>query len=315
MGTDLERTSTDLVTPAVHSTYALLVRQWLDTRRTPTTRDAYRNDWQAWERFLAGLEVHPLGASFVHLERWDLEMREPSDNTRPLAPSTRARRLSSAASFYRYAMKAGVIERNPADLVDRPAAGVDHVKLTPSLTSEEVGQLMEAGESSQDRLLVLLLSSTGLRISEALSIDLEDITTEGVHPVVTVVGKGGKLNTVPLEPYVIAEVDAIRADRSSGPLFVSEVTGERMTRQGAARLLTRLRNRSGVTAEVHPHVLRSTFVTNGFREGMTLERMQRAVKHSDPRTTMRYYRAADDLDQHPAYVLGRAYAAARGATP
>ena len=310
MSTALERTSTDLVTSAVASAYELLVRQWLDTRRTPSTRDAYRNDWRAWERFLSTLEVHPLAVTFLHLERWDLEMREPVEG-RPLAPSTRARRLSTAASFYRYAVKAGAIDRNPADLVDRPQAGVDHVKLTPSIDRDQLAALTAAGESAQDRLLVLLLARTGLRISEALGVDLEDLTTEGAHTAVTVVGKGGKLNTVPLPPSVVAELEEIRRTRSSGPLFVSEVTGERMTRQGAARALTRMRNRAGITAEVHPHVLRSTFVTEALREGSPLERVQRAVRHSDPRTTMRYYRAAEDLDLHPAYLLDRVHTAAR----
>lgn len=314
MTTDLVTTSAQLVTSGVASTYDLLVRQWLDTRRTPSTREAYRNDWRAWERFLSTLEVHPLSAAFVHLERWDLEMREPAEGGRPLAPSTRARRLSTAASFYTYAMKAGVIERNPADLVDRPQTGVDYVKLTPALTIEEVDLLTAAGESAQDRLLVLLLASTALRISEALGIDLEDLTTEGGrHTVVTVVGKGGKLNTPPLEPDVVAELEEIRRTRSSGPLFISEVTGERMTRQGAARALTRMRNRAGLTAEVHPHVLRATAITNGLREGAPVEQVQRMARHSDPRTTMRYYRAAEDLDNHPAYILGRAYASARAA--
>jgi hypothetical protein len=96
MSTTLERTSTDLVTPAVSSAYDLLVRQWLDTRRSPSTRDAYRNDWQAWEHFLGTLEVHPLAATFLHLERWELSMREPQDGSRPLAPSTRARSCSKA---------------------------------------------------------------------------------------------------------------------------------------------------------------------------------------------------------------------------
>lgn len=284
---------------------------WESSLRTDSTRTAYRHDFGLWVEWLAEQAgaPHPLGAAFVHLEAWDRVMRDGGE----VRPTTRARRLAAVASFYRYAVKAGVLDRNPADLVDRPATGPEHVKLTPALTEGEVGALVAAGQSAQDRALVLLLASTGLRVSEALRVTLDAITTERGHAVVTVTGKGGKVNTVPLVPMLAAEVADIAAERgsASGPLFLGDL-GQPMTRQGAARALTRLAHRSGLGRPVSPHMLRASAITNALAGGVALDRVQRMVRHSDPRTTMRYNRAAEDLDAHPAYRLADGIAAAIG---
>ena len=285
-----------------------LAAAWLSSLRSPATRAAYASDWQRFTAWLSEVEGPPvLAVSFPLVETYARWMR---DRER-LRPTTQARRLAAVSSFYRYAVKCKAVDRNPAaaELVDRPPTGTDHVKLTPALSPAEVAQLLAAGSSPQDRALVLLLGSTGMRVTEALSVDLDAITTERGHAVVTVTGKGGKVNTVPLVPALVVEVDAIRSARSSGPLFTGK-HGGRMTRQGAQRALTRMANRAGIGKGVTPHQLRATAITSALRAGIPLDRVQRMARHSDPRTTVRYNRAADDLDEHPAYRLASTYAAA-----
>lgn len=311
-GTEIVTTTDTRQDLAAHSGSVLrnLAAAWESSLRTPATRSAYRHDLGLWAAWLAEHDGPlVLAASFAHLEAWDRYMREVED----LRPTTRARRLAAVASFYRYALKAGVIDRNPADLVDRPATGPDHVKLTPALTEPELAALVAAGESAQDRALALLLASTGLRVSEALRVTLDAITTERGHAVVTVTGKGGKVNTVPVAPMILAEVEALAVERGSGtgPVFLAEHGGP-MTRQGAARALTRLAHRAGLGRPVTPHMLRASAITNALQDGIPLERVQSMVKHSDPRTTIRYNRAAEDLDTHPAYRLAANIAAAMG---
>lgn len=280
---------------------AWLAAAWEDSLRSPATRSAYRHDLAEWLRWLAEHDgPHALAVGRAHVNAWARHMRE-QDAPR-MAPTTQARRLAAVASFYRFAEDAGALDRNPAERITRPRTGPDHVKLTPALTEAEVVALLAAGQSPQDRALVLLLASTALRVSEALAVTLDTITTERGHTVATVTGKGGKVNTAPLVPSLAAEVEAIRAERGTGPLFVA-AHGGAMTRQGAARVLARLAHRGGIGREVTPHMLRATAITNAVAAGVPLDRVQRMARHSDPATTMRYNRAADDLDAHPAYVL------------
>ena len=299
--TDLVRvTGTDLDAPRAELT-GQLVSAWLTSLRTTATRNAYRHDFVRWATWLVDVDgPDVLAARFVHVEAYARTMRDDAT----LKPTTQARRLAAVSSFYRYAVKAGVLDRNPADpeLVERPATGPDHVKLTPALTPAEVSRLLAATSGPQDRALVLLLASTAIRVSEALSVDVDALTTERGHAVVTVVGKGGKVNTIPVVPRLAVEVDAILRERSTGPLFLAE-HGGRMTRQGAARVLTRLAHRANLGKPVSPHMLRASAITSALADGVSLDRVQRMARHSDPRTTLRYNRAADDLDAHPAYRL------------
>lgn len=314
MGTDLATTRATVATSSNgEAAYRQLVGLWLTTRRTDSTREAYARDWQAWEEWLENTGAHPMTATTLHIDTWAADLRTtPVRNGRPLAVTTQARRLSAVASFYAFAVRSGALSVNPAMLVDRPSTGPDYVKLTPALTSAEVVALVAAGSTAQDRVLVRLLATTGMRVSEALSIDLEDLTTERGHTVVTVTGKGRKVNTAPLVPAIAEDLAVITADRDgTGPLFLSEETGERMTRQGAARALTRMGNRAGLGRPVSPHMLRAGAVTNALRDGVPLDRVQAMARHADPRTTMRYNRAAEDLDSHPAYRLAELMAAAR----
>lgn len=285
-----------------------LAAAWLSSLRTESTRNAYRHDLGRWAAWLAEHDGPALlAARFPHVEAYARWLREIEG----CKPTTQARRLAAVSSFYAYCRKAGALDHNPAapELVSRPPTGPDHVKLTPALTPAEVSRLLAAADGPQDRALVLLLASTAVRVSEALSIDLESITTERGHAVVVVTGKGAKVNTVPLVPRLAAEVERIRADRSHGPLFIGR-DGERMTRQGAARALTRMGNRARLGKPVSPHMLRASAITNALADGVGLDRVQRMARHSDPRTTMRYNRAADDLDAHPAYRLADGIAAA-----
>jgi len=90
--------------------------------------------------------------------------------------------------------------------------------------------------------------------------------------------------------------------RGHGPLFMG-TQGEPLTRYGAARVLTRLANRAGLGKVVTPHQLRASAVTNALLAGVPLHIVQEMAGHSDPKTTARYNRTAQNLDTHPSYGL------------
>lgn len=124
-----------------------------------------------------------------------------------------------------------------------------------------------------------------------------------------VVGKGTKIVLVPLPPAVGRAVDRAIGDRTEGPILLN-TQRRRMDRHAATRRLQDLAATAGVRLpRMHPHMLRHTFVTTMLDAGVDLRDVQIAARHADPRTTMRYDRARQNLDRHPNYILA-AYMAA-----
>jgi site-specific recombinase XerD len=118
-----------------------------------------------------------------------------------------------------------------------------------------------------------------------------------------VVGKGGRIVLVPLPPAVGRAVDAAIGERTSGPILLNS-QGRRMDRHAATRRLHHLAETAGVRLpRMHPHMLRHTYVTTMLDAGVGLRDVQIAARHADPRTTMRYDRARQNLDRHPNYIL------------
>src|SRR5262249_25647614 len=107
----------------------------------------------------------------------------------------------------------------------------------------------------------------------------------------------------PLPPAVRRAIDRATGDRARGPVLLNS-RGARMDRHAATRRLHRLAGTAGIqVARAHPHMLRHTFVTTMLDAGVDLRDVQIAARHADPRTTMRYDRARQNLARHPNYIL------------
>ena len=154
-----------------------------------------------------------------------------------------------------------------------------------------------------DFALVAMLGLLGLRIFEATGADIADLGEEHGHRVLRVCGKGTKIVLVPLPPAVGRAIDRAVGNRTRGPILLNS-RGARMDRHAATRRLRRLAETAGIqAARAHPHMLRHTFVTTMLDAGVDLRDVQIAARHADPRTTMRYDRARQNLDRHPNYIL------------
>ena len=256
------------------------------------TRDAYRMDLRLFSGWCA-----EQGRALFDVQRVDIECYARQLESRGLARATVARRLSTVAGFYRYAEQEGLIRRSPAVHVRRPR--LDYESHAIGLDRNELGGLLVAAglAGPKEHALISLLGLNGLRIPEALGIDINDLNVERGHRTVTVVRKGGKIVTMPLAPRVARTIDLAIGDRTRGPVFLA-ASGQRMNRHAATRIVRRVAKAAGLDKHISPHTLRHAFITAALDAGVALRDVQEAASHADPRTTMRYDRGRQSLDRH-----------------
>jgi integrase/recombinase XerD len=269
-------------------------------RYTGSSRDHAYSDLRCFLAWCAERGLDPLAARRAQLElyiRWMQEVRR-------FKPSTVSRRFSVTAGFYRTAVIDGVLEHSPAEHVRRPTVPPESPTL--GFTHLQFEAMLTAARESPNRCdfaLVAMLCLLGLRIFEATGADIADLGEEHGHRVLRVCGKGTKVVLVPLPPAVGRAIDRAVGGRPGGPILLNS-RGARMDRHAATRRLRNLASTAGVRiGRTHPHMLRHTFVTTMLDAGVDLRDVQIAARHADPRTTMRYDRARNNLDRHPNYIL------------
>jgi site-specific recombinase XerD len=270
------------------------------TRFTGASRDHACSDLRAYLSWCAERHLHQLTARRPHIELYIRWMQE----IRTFKPSTVSRRFSVVAGFYRTAVIDGDLDHSPAEHVRRPSVPPESPTL--GFTHLQFEAMLTAGRESAnpcDFALVAMLGLLGLRIFEATGSNIADLGEEHGHRVLRVCGKGTKVVLIPLPPAVGRAIDRAIEDRANGPILLN-TRGTRMDRHAATRRLRHLATSAGVRINrTHPHMLRHTFVTTMLDAGVDLRDVQIAARHADPRTTMRYDRARQNLDRHPNYIL------------
>jgi integrase/recombinase XerD len=236
------------------------------------------------------LQLFSVGRAHIELyARWLEEQGRARAST--------ARRLSTIVSFYRYAEEEQLIAQTPAVHVRRPK--LDYESGAVGLDRNEIGALLVAAGlgGTGEHALISLLASNGLRISEALGANVEDLAVERGHRALRVLRKGGKGVTIPLAPRTARAIDLAVGERVEGPIFLS-VHGERLDRHAASPYGATPVPAGRVAKRIGPHSLRHAFITAALDAGVPLRDVQEAASHADPRTTMRYDRARQSLDRH-----------------
>jgi site-specific recombinase XerD len=202
---------------------------------------------------------------------------------------------------------------DPALLAGRlraPAAGAGRITPTLGLGHLQFEALITTARLSaniNDFALIAMLGLLGLRIFEACGASIGDLGEEHGHRVLKVRGKGDKTVLIPLPPAVARAIDRAADGREHGPIL-RNANGARMDRHAATRRMKQLADTAGVQIpQMHPHMLRHTYVTTMLDAGVSLRDVQIAARHADPRTTMRYDRARKNLDRHPTTSLPRTW--------
>jgi integrase/recombinase XerC len=212
-------------------------------------------------------------------------------------PATLARKLSAVRAFYRYLVREGLAEGNPARALASPKR---KVRLPEVLAEDEVAALLESPEMKgplalRDRAFLELLYASGLRVSELTGLDLGHLDLAA--GLVRVMGKGRKERIVPVgRParealrHWIEEGRpklARSGARAEKALFLNR-SGGRLSSRSVARRLDRWSLAAGLGRRMHPHVLRHCFATHLLGNGADLRGIQELLGHSSLSTTQRY---------------------------
>jgi integrase/recombinase XerC len=226
-----------------------------------------------------------------------------------LSKTSVARALAAVRSLYRWLAQEGVVEQNPAKLVSTPRLPK---KLPRVPTIEEMNNMLDgkmpevASFPERDRLLFELLYGCGIRNSELVGINLDDISMS--NEAILIRGKGKKERFVPFGGSALAALAVYlpwrqqllatlklnqklmmktKPEKGSPALLVNQ-RGGRLTTRSVGRIVKRIAVAKGLSPEVHPHTLRHAFGTHMLEEGADLRAIQELLGHERLATTQRY---------------------------
>lgn len=212
------------------------------------------------------------------------------------ASSTVSRTLASLRSFYLFMMQNGRVALNPTSNLEAP-----HVEKKPPqiLAGKEVEMLLEQPRTDdnkgiRDKAMLELLYATGIRVSELINLDINDINI----PMSFIRCRGGKKERIipmgnkaceALKMYVENARKYMLKDENETALFVN-CTGMRLSRQGFWKLIKHYRNEAGIKTEITPHTLRHSFAAHLLENGADLHSIQEMMGHADISSTQVYSR-------------------------
>lgn len=279
---------------------------------------AYRRDLRLYGTYLASVGIsdprqavrHDLAGFVAWLGR------QRSARGSPFAPSSVARTLVAVRGFHRFLLVEGLASDDPATEIAGPPQGR---RLPKALSLDQMEQLLAAPagdtpKALRDRAMLELLYAAGLRITELISLDVDDLDL-GARTV-RCFGKGAKERVVPVGRVAAEALDAwlVRgrpALSPEGPALFCNSRGGRLTRQGGWKIIKEHAEAVGLSAAVSPHTLRHSFATHLLEGGADVRVVQELLGHASVATTQVYtlvstarlrtvYEAA-----HPRAVVGQ----------
>ena len=273
---------------------------WMERGLSENTLSAYRRDLTLFSEWLGQQGAQSLlAADASQIQSYlGLKLRQGA------SPRSSARFLSAARSFYRWSLREGRIVDDPTLLIESPKQGPP---LPKSLSETDVDLLLSTPDLElplefRDRTMLEILYACGLRVSELVSLRVEQVGLN--QGIVRVLGKGGKERLVPmgeealdwLTQYMRGPRTELLKGQPSNVLFPSNRSRE-MTRQTFWYRIKIYAKRAGIQTHLSPHTLRHAFATHLLNHGADLRVVQMLLGHSDLSTTQIYTHVASQRMQ------------------
>jgi len=277
------------------------------------TLSAYKRDLDQFSQWFSAKDNNNkadiLNADSLSIRNWAALMHRQG-----MTGKTLQRKLSSLRSFYHYSLRNHLIKKNPALDIRAPKAPRT---LPETLDAESLTQLLEIPGNStlaiRDRAIMELFYSSGLRLAELVSLDIDSIDLK--ENMLRATGKGNKSRDLPigskaaiaLQAWLSSRSELIKIGLDEKALFISKL-GKRISPRTVQQRLNHWRQKQGLEQHIHPHKLRHSFASHILESSGDLRAVQELLGHADISTTQIY----THLDfQHLAKVYDKAHPRAR----
>ena len=278
------------------------------------TLAAYHNDLGQFEEYLRTVASRPShagdtpdaaieagGVNWASIGKRAIINFVLSIKEKQYAPATVARKVAAVKSFFHYLLAEAIIRSDPTASLDSPKVGRS---LPKAISEAAVDALLEqpakdpAPEGLRDRAMLELLYATGMRVSELVSLNMDDVSLASGY--VRCFGKGAKERTIPTHPAAIAALETYiqearprLIEAANEPALFVNHRGTRLTRQGFWLIIKEYALKAGI-GEITPHTLRHSFATHMLSNGANLRDVQELLGHANIATTQIYTHLSQD---------------------
>ena len=265
-----------------------------DKKASENTLQSYRRDIVFYNKYVEANKINFAKVSVEDIKKYLEHLQEIGKK-----PSTISRNLASIRAFYQFLVKNKKVKRDPTDGIQSPKIE----KKAPSvLTSKEIELLLDQPKDvdlkgTRDKAMLEFAYATGMRVTEIISLNIEDVKLEDGY---VVCHSGSKQRSIPLgnislkalKEYVEEARPILIKDENEEALFVN-INGQRLTRQGFWKIVKYYKEQAHITKDITPHVLRHSFATHLLQNGADLKAIQSMLGHSDISSTQVYMQFQD----------------------
>lgn len=285
--------------------------------RSANTIDAYRRDLARYAQFLANEQLTFAQVDEAAIDRFIMDVRTATPQRPALAPSSTKRLIATVRGLHSFAVAEGLVAQNSAQDIIPPQSAQ---RLPKALTIAEVDILLntpspESPSGIMDRALLEFLYSTGARVSETVTLDLDDLDLDSQYPNARVMGKGSKERIIPLGSFAASAMHAYLTRVRPGyvlkgqgtPAVFVNTRGRRLSRQSIWNIIrtTAVAANLPSATTISPHTLRHCFATHLLGGGADVRVVQELLGHASVTTTQLYTHVTIDglrevyLTSHP----------------
>lgn len=310
-----------------HETIDDIVYEFLRDR-APTTGRSYKRDLEHFFAFtskhfdapkLIGGKINFNEIKRVHLVRYKNYLEtNPNQRGQIYAPNSVGRKISSVASFFQFLLQRELIHKNPCEFITRPKNIV--VRPTQAFEEEEMKKLFKLiirRANPLHRACLLLMFTTGMRNSEIRNVRLKDFEIQGGVKVLKYIGKGKKLNDMPIHPatayhlgvytdWMAEKGRPIKADDylfQPSKLKSGRHSSKQLSHTALGYIVKKWSKKINMSKRITPHSARSSYISCLLSNGVDVYDVAKAVAHSSVNTTCRYDRRKRNFRQSPVFKL------------
>ena len=266
-----------------------------DKRLSNNTLQSYKRDILQYKNYVDTNKINYLKVSKEDIKKYLMYLQDMNKKT-----STISRNLASIRSFYQFLLRNKKIKTDPTEGIQSPKI---EKKAPNILSSKEVELLLEQPncidlKGIRDKAMLEFAYATGMRVTEIISLDIDDVNLETGFVVCRNNGKQrsiplGTLSLKALENYIKDARPILIKDENNKALFVN-INGRRLTRQGFWKIVKYYKDQAHINKDITPHVLRHSFATHLLQNGADLKAIQVMLGHSDISSTQVYMQFQDE---------------------